>query len=254
MIYFKPLQIRFVRVQIFEAKSVTALLSSSVVDRYNAAPPVYLAFPDSSPHIVHSYLPSDNVYMKTVFQALSIVLGQNSKPLHIKRSSEIPVKSLTALTILKGTNRGAKAQGAWGIYARGEADTQNSPLEPLSESKKRCAEDQLKKDLQRPKSDMSTESLEKLTNLRFYGSVEMPQDMDTNVQFSSAEFAIKSIYEGKTNFTPTITLRLQGSDVFQGVKDLALNRIVDITTLPGWLTGEYGTSSGTIINGHFSQA
>lgn len=248
--------LHFVRIQIFEAKSVSSLLTSSTVDRYNAAPPIYLAFPDSSPHLIHSYLPPDNVYLKTVFQALTTIFSQQGKQLSLKESAEIPVKSLAALSVLKGSNRSAQAQGAWGVYARGEADSQNNPLEPYSLCTKRRQEQELEEDIRRSsKRGLSDKSLQKLTNLRFHGNIDYSTgDEVPNVQFSSAEFLLKSEFKGKRNngnFKPTITLRLHGSDVFGGIKDLAMERIVDVAKMPGWMTGERGASSGVVENGRF---
>lgn len=256
MTYYEPLMLHFVRIQIFEAKSVSSLLSSSTVDRYNAAPPIYLAFPDSSPHLIHSYLPPGNVYLKTVFQALNSIFSQHGKQLSLKDSTEIPVKSLAALSVLKGTSRAAQAQGAWGVYARGEADSQNNPLEPYSSCTKRRQEQELEQDIRRSsKRRISDKSVQQLANLRFHGNIDHSAENEvSNVQFSSAEFVIESEFKGKRNngtFKPTITLRLQGSDVFGGIKDLAMERIVDVAKMPGWMTGEGGASSGLIENGRF---
>lgn len=271
MTRYEPLQLSFVRIQIFEAKSVSSLLASSTIDRYNAAPPIYLAFPDSSPFIIHAYLPSTNIYFKAVFQALSLTFSKvGGQSLEIRPSKEVPIKSLEAFAILKGANRAAQSQAAWGIYARGEADSQSNPLEPYSLCTKRQSEQELEHHVRQKRAQkrrLSDESLLKMINLRFHGNIEHSGDkednmVEGNVQMSTAEFAIESEYQGNirsgsgsgTNtFTPKLALRLQGTDVFGGIKDLALARVVDICNMPGWLTGENGSSSGTVINGRFHQ-
>lgn len=241
---------KFVRIQIFESKSVASLLSAPTIDRYNAAPPVYLAFPDSSPYVIHSYFPQENIYMKTIFQALEIIFAK-TKPLRLQLSSEHPVKSLASMAILKGTGRSAHSQGAWGVYARGEADFNNNPLMSLTDSSEFQAEADLEKAVLQQGQNLSNDNLRKLINLRFHGNIQAPEEKDSNVQFSSADFVIKSKYTGVSDFVPTIDLRLQGSDVFAGIKDLAMNRIIDILRIPGWLTGENGVSSGTVSDGIF---
>ena len=136
-------------------------------------------------------------------------------------------------------------------------------MKPYTEHKKRDAEEDPEAEIiGNPKRLMSNKSLVKLANERFHGDSEYMEDKEeitecTNVQFSSAEFSIKSRYRGSGRnnepFIPNITMRLQGSDVFGGIKELALKRIVDITKIPGWLTGENGASSGAIVNGRFHE-
>ena len=127
---WKSFNLHLFESQICEAKSVNALLSSSAVDRYNAAPPIYLALPQSSPYIIHSHLNENNPYLKGIFQTVTKLLSRPGKPVELQHSKSPPTKSFSSLSVLKGASREANVQGPWKIYSKGQADIYNNPLEP----------------------------------------------------------------------------------------------------------------------------
>lgn len=247
------------RIQIFEAKSVKALLQAPIVDRYNAAPPIYLVFPDNSPYLIHSAFSSHNPYYKGLSQVISNLFSRPSKPVEVRPNDIAPTKSLTSLSILKGAGRSANAQGAWDVYARAEADEHNNPLAAvahpstaIAQNRKRRQESDITRDVRDSKRPLPTHTLNKLVNLRFHGDIDRDYS-STPVVFSSATFTIKSSFGTLKNnqFRPTLTMKLQGSDVFGGIKDLALEGAVDLECMPGWITGENGVSEGKIVDGKF---
>ena len=56
--------------------------------------------------------------------------------------------------------------------------------------------------------------------------------------------------EEEEEFRPKITVRLEGSHVFAGVRSLVEQGVgFDGAKLPGWLTGEAGVSTGMVRGG-----
>ena len=51
----------------------------------------------------------------------------------------------------------------------------------------------------------------------------------------------------------TMKLKFSGSDIFGGLHELCDRNLIDVDKVPGWLAGENGTFSGTILNGEFHQ-
>lgn len=238
---------------------MSALLSSFTIDKYNATSPIYLAFPESSPYIIHSHLSATNPYLKGIFQTIIKLLFRPGRPVEIKHSESIPTKSICSLSVLKGAYRKANVQGPWKIYSNGEADSYNSPLEPESTQKslKRKQEFDFEDELKTCKRPLPEPILKKLTNLRFHGDIESSNSVDNQVQISYNSFMLKVPYkdsQGSKKFVPSINIELQGTDIFGGVKELALKRAIDIEKMPSWLTGENGVDSGTITaDGQFQK-
>ena len=230
---------------------MNALLSSSAVDRYNAAPPIYLALPQSSPYIIHSHLNENNPYLKGIFQTVTKLLSRPGKPVELQHSKSPPTKSFSSLSVLKGASREANVQGPWKIYSKGQADIYNNPLEPetIEKTNKRKQEFDFEEELRTCKRPLSDSMLKKLTRLRFHGDIEASDHTDNRVQISYNSFTLKVPYKDSKEselFVPSIKLKLEGTDVFGGMKELALKRVIDIEKMPSWLTGENGVSSGTI--------
>jgi central kinetochore subunit Mis15/CHL4 len=230
---------------------VNVLLSSSAVDKYNAAPPIYLALPQSSPYIIHSHLNENNPYLKGIFQTVTKLLSRSGIPVELQYSKSLPTKSIPSLLVLKGASREANVQGPWKIYSKGKADIQNNPLGPktVEKAKKRKQEFDFEEELRICKRPLPDHMLKKLTKLRFHGDIEASDDSDSKIQISYNSFMLKVPHkrsEESEPFVPSIKLEMQGSDIFGGMKELALKRVIDIEKMPSWLTGENGVSSGTI--------
>lgn len=51
----------------------------------------------------------------------------------------------------------------------------------------------------------------------------------------------------------TIKLKFNGNDIFGGLHELCDKNLINIDKVPGWLAGENGSFSGTIMNGDFQR-
>lgn len=149
---------------------------------------------------------------------------------------------------LCGASRESSALGAWRIYAKGWVD--GSPLAadkiieettlPLDERGKREA-------LARARFGMKPRSGNVLSESE---EVEEADDIVTPA-LDRVEWRLTHEYpdDSRTPFAPTITMRLEGSNVFHGVFEGIVEGWVDGERVPGWLTGEEGRSEGKVRDG-----
>lgn len=196
--------------------------------------PIYLAFPTSSPHVLHSA--GEDLIMRGVFHALQTILSYPTSIVTLKQSQDVPSKSLQAFATLKGISRHAASLGAWGVYA---ADMVDSSVLSLENHPNQSA----------ISSDEATKRIQ-LANLRFHGHTSKDGNKTQPVQIQTFEAHMKEPHEDG-NFTPSLTIRLEGDDVFHGMYKLVKDGIADAETLPDWLTGEELHQSGKAENGRF---
>lgn len=252
-----------VRVQIFETLSLNELRKINDRDAQNkyktSIPPIYLSFPLSSPHIIHSYprTASGDAYIKAVFYALILTLSRPGRLITLKQSSEIPNKSFNSLVQMKGAKRGIAALGPWTKYGLGHADPHPLDFKKIIE-RKRKRQKETEVDF-----DCNEKSInKKLINLRFYGQKSDPDPTTKDAAFikiPTLELKIEEKFKTAENkptanqnrFTPTLTTRFEGNDVFEGMKMLALAGVLDITKAPKWLIEQHNATSGTIKNGKY---
>ncbi|KAK7684051.1 hypothetical protein QCA50_012693 [Cerrena zonata] len=189
--------------------------------------------------------------------------------------------------ILKGSSRFANSLGVWSSYADGVADI--LPLDKI-EGHATLKEIEQQKQLENQTSEEAAMThLKELANLRFKGSksgkmkssklyddnkttkqrrskriMHLTNEIDgessdeesteKNKDQSTNEFQ-QSEDENETH--SSIKLKLTGTDVFAGLHELSVlttnehEKILDPTTIPGWLTGEDGRSNGIVKNGNF---
>lgn len=245
--------------------------------------PHFLAVPMNSPHLIHS--PGNDLVSEVVLQVVESCLDQDLRnPLHLDTpKSQKAVRSLESMHILKGVSRFANCMGAWMPYADGLADvsplasTDKHPvLKRLNEGRETCASED--------------EKVSKMANLRFKGSAsgelqserlfdhprtlkkrkviaqdeedESSSRMRIKNHYSSiapiryAQFQLREDFPGDNEEPSQITLKLVGTDVFAGLHELSTKltgekTVVDLKTLPGWLTGEEGESCGVVRNSIF---
>lgn len=233
------LSVVVVRIQIFEQK-----YGSTESHPFSPLKPIYLAFPNSSPHVLHTW--GDDVYITAVFHTLAEILSKPGKPVTYKKSDSLPTKDLATFATLKGISRHSSASGPWSIYADNLVDA--SPLRMFQATNK--------KQRRLSATDDVTEKRIRLANTRFTGRAdggpnkqqrENGKEYTSRLPISMAEFKITEPFDEDLTH-PSITIRLEGKDVFAGVYQLAVDHSSDIENLPEYLTGEDGVTSGIVRN------
>lgn len=157
-------------------------------------------------------------------------------------------KTLETLVYYRGDGGGEGGMvGAWSVYADGTLE--EGPLEPLSlgGGEKRDVE------MTDVGEDREEVKRRKVTEGRF-GSGAKEGD---GKGLESVEFILQDLFpampqdeDEDEEFRPTITVKLEGSHVFAGIRSMAESGVgFDGTKMPGWITGEGGVSVGTIRNG-----
>jgi central kinetochore subunit Mis15/CHL4 len=149
---------------------------------------------------------------------------------------------------LCGASRESSALGAWRIYAKGWVDgsplaadkiVEEAPL-PVDERGKREA-------LARARFGMKPRSRSALV---VPDEAEEEDDIVTPA-LERVEWRLTHDYpdDSQTPFAPTISMRLEGSNVFHGVFEGIVEGWIDGERVPGWLTGEEGRSEGKVRDG-----
>lgn len=273
------LSVIILRVQIFEEQSISVLRKDRLMamgsDKFRiTVPPIFIAFPLSSPHIIHSHfrLASSQNYIKAILQALVITLSRPSRAVTVQSTHELPTKSFDCFIKLKGVRRGVAALGPWARFGRGNAEPGALSLipNPARLKRKRSKKEQVSQLAEKYTLDPQTKK-RKLVDVRFHGQQAVANnesasdeddddDDDMVITFAKVptfEVKVKEPYKDIQGdytapaFSPTVTTRFEGTNVFQGLKMLAMTDILDIERAPKWLTEQQNTTSATVINGDF---
>ncbi|ODQ65065.1 CHL4-domain-containing protein, partial [Nadsonia fulvescens var. elongata DSM 6958] len=255
------LSLIIIRIQFFEGDSHIILNQANPFGKAH-----WIALPLSSPYIFHKA--KSDIFSRLVIQAFEKTFGETEQGfIKVTLLEMLPINSLESLMKFKGASRSTKAMGPWSVYADNLID--DSPLE----------RPKLKSDIYRHKSIISTiatrnlshtEQIKQLANLRFTGRTHsIEQGSSSRAPLSMAEFKIEGRYQEKQptvnytqsnrlpandkkiskNFSPVFTLRLEGTDIFGGLHELALEAIADSKHLPSYLTGEDGVTAGLVRKG-----
>lgn len=166
-------------------------------------------------------------------------------------------KTLEALLYYRGDGGGEGGMvGAWSVYADGALE--EGPLEPLSlggsGGEKRDVE------MVDAGEDLEEVKRRKVAEGRFGSGAKVGDGKG----LESVEFRLENVFpvmprgvqemdEGEDEddeFRPAITIKLEGSHVFAGIRSMVESGVgFDGTKIPGWITGEGGVSVGTIRDG-----
>ena len=147
---------------------------------------------------------------------------------------------------LCGASRETSALGAWRIYAKGWVD--GSPL---------AAETMVE---EAPAATDERSVREGLARARFglrprKGNVlvvnEDEEDEIVLPALERVEWRVVHDYpdESPPPFAPSMTMRLDGVNVFHGVYEGIIQGWIDGDRVPGWLTGEEGRTEGKVLDG-----
>lgn len=164
-------------------------------------------------------------------------------------------KTLEALVYYRGDGGGEGGMvGAWSVYVDGMLEM--GPLEPLSlgGSEKRDVE------MVDAVEDPEEVKRRKVAEGRFGSGAKVGDGKG----LESVEFKLEDVFptmprgvremdedeDEDDEFRPTITIKLEGSHVFAGIRSMVESGVgFDGTKIPGWITGEGGVSVGTIRDG-----
>lgn len=243
--------------------------------------PYYVAFPSNSTNIIHS--PNEDSYSNLIMQSVQKVLSDR-EPLLLSLNQSNPVRSLETMQILRGASRYSKSLGPWSCYASTSFEV--SPLGQLERHQavtgKRvinsddslCDESipeikrlRLEKTMLRFKGTKKGIKARKAYELkRFSDRIHNP-DKKSEDQYGERQAAVSEyaslVPVEKADFTLknqisdsqdriVIKFKFRGNDVFGGLHELCDKQLIDIDRVPGWLTGENGTDSGTVEDGEFT--
>lgn len=225
-------RVEYIRLQFFERST------SHHHDRKNkllSRSPYYIALLDDQelPFIIHSAGedPTSMLILETFKRILS-----DSSPYTIQfKRNESPKESIKSIeNVLKacGTSRNDNALGRWSQYGDGKFEV--SPLNNVDEHSSMKGK-KIRKD------DSFMKSM-----LKFKGFTEYSNGYVSRAPVPKVSFQLKD-----PNDNITIGFKFHGSDVFGGLHQLCDKNLIDIDKVPGWLSGENGTSSGIIENGDF---
>ena len=146
---------------------------------------------------------------------------------------------------LCGASREKAALGAWRVYAKGWVD--GSPLapepmveySPLEEQDEKSA----REELARGRFGMKSRVRNSLV------SSEEKGDDIVSPALERVEFRVEHGYPDDDTFSPMVTMRFEGNNVFHGIYQGIIDGWVDGKRVPGWLTGEEGRSEGKVQDG-----
>ncbi|QLL34774.1 hypothetical protein HG536_0H01490 [Torulaspora globosa] len=242
--------------------------------------PYYIAFPLNSPNIIHS--PDEDSYAKLILQSVQKIYSER-EPVMLRPNQTIAVRSLEALQILQGASRHSSALGPWACYAgvsfeisplgkierhesmRGRRVLSSSgdlPDDSLPEAKRLRHEKAMVRFKGSREGVMKRKAYE---TKRFIQRIHNP-DKEPSASADESEINISKysslIPVEKVEFTLTkdlspasrqvsVRFKFRGKDVFGGLHELCDKELIQVEKVPGWLAGENGADSGTIINGEF---
>lgn len=231
----------------FTAKNVEARHSRPHVTSHK---PFFVALPGNSPHVIHS--PNVTVVGDAVLQLIESSILRTAQMVFLERPTALRgIKSLETMHVLKGCSRYANMLGVWTPYADDTVD-----ISPLGSASKHPLMSSTPARYESPQ-----ERTEKLANVRFRGRAETPlpkrsQQRDTFASVAPLTYAEFTLREELPNGAESgVVLKLSGTDVFGGLHKLAAtghNKVLDPETIPGWLTGENGMSTGVVLKGVFT--
>ncbi|AJU63647.1 Chl4p [Saccharomyces cerevisiae YJM326] len=251
--------------------------------------PYYVAFPLNSPIIFHSV--DKDIYARLVLQSISRTISER-ETIIFKPVQKIPVKSIHNIMTLLGPSRFAESMGPWECYASANFERSPlhdyKKHQGLTGKKVMVREfdDSFLNDDEnfygKEEPEIRRLRLEK-NMIKFKGSANGVMDQKYN-DLKEFNEHVHNIRNGKKNedsgepvyisrysslvpiekvgFTLkneinsriiTIKLKFNGNDIFGGLHELCDKNLINIDKVPGWLAGENGSFSGTIMNGAFQR-
>ena len=206
----------------------------------------FLGIPSSSPYIFHT--PATDHLQEIIRQTLSQVFSTPRYPVDVRPTKPaISAKTLESMMTLCGAGRESSSLGAWRIYAKGWVDGSPLASEPLEEEETSPPADerQLRENLARARFGLKPRKQNVLAVTE-----EESDDEIVTPALERAEWRIVHDFpDDSQDFAPTVVMRLDGANVFHGIFEGIVDGWIDGARVPGWLTGEEGTSEGKVRDG-----
>jgi len=177
------------------------------------------------------------------------------------RAARMSARTLEAVAYYRGGEGDGGMLGGWSIFSAGGSSVDDDPLDLLPARAPPLPQKQREED--KEAGDEQTRKRQKIAEARF--GIGAKEGDGTGLE--SVVFALTEKFppvpqerqqhatemeeeEEEEEFRPKITVRLEGSHVFAGVRSLVEQGVgFDGAKLPGWLTGEAGVSVGRVRGG-----
>ncbi|EJS42249.1 chl4p [Saccharomyces arboricola H-6] len=251
--------------------------------------PYYVAFPLNSPIIFHSV--DKDIYARLILQSISRTISER-KTIIFKRIQKIPMKSIHNMITSMGPSRFAGSMGPWKCYADANFEHSPlhdyEKHQGLTGKRVLMREfddsflDNEENFYGKEEPEVRRLRLEK-NMVKFKGTAEgiIDEKYNTLKEFNERIHSIRS-KENKENLNEavyisrysslvpvekvgftlkkeindrviTLKFNFRGNDIFGGLHELCDRNLINVDKVPGWLAGENGSFSGTILNGEFVQ-
>lgn len=143
------------------------------------------------------------------------------------RSTSLGGKDLSVVWGLRGAE-GHASRGAWSVYQAGVETG------PLDHSEQKEDED----------VDMRDVDEEEIKKARIDGRFGQEAAGEKGIERATFELG-----EQWSGFTPRITVQLEGTHVWRGMRKWVEEGLMDAEKCPAWVTGEDGVSIGSVVGG-----
>lgn len=283
-----------IRIQVFDLLPGRSLAATRLEKPHiTSHKPHFLAIPMNSPHLIHSPS-NDLVSEVVLQVVESCLEQTPKQPLHLETpKTQKAVRSLESMQILKGNSRFSNSLGAWAPYADGVADIsplasfdKHSAVPQVVETNEACTteEEKTKKlanvrfkgttsgeyqsermfdhplPVKKARRDNPLDADGEDENVRRFRA-DLKNEFRSIAPIRYAQYNIQEeIVPGQPNEDRSnVVLKLVGTDVFAGLHELSVKlneekSVVNLKKLPGWLTGEEGTSCGVVRDGKFTSS
>lgn len=252
----EDLALMVLRIMVMESPYTTNIPSvfhKNSSTEFDVVQTVYIAFPDSSPHIYISRPQSSgssgageaNSLRKILLQSIPKALSRNKQRFAL-RPTNLTTKNLPELIERKGPGRTNAAAGGWSIYA--DTRKTETPLDTTATSS----------NLQ-PTNPTEDTSMDKVKARRQIARVRfgLSAQMNDRKGFERVDILLEdpplgpavNVDDDDHLWNPNIRLVFQGSHVFAGIRQLVEAGIIDGEKMPGWMTGEGGITLGVVRHG-----
>lgn len=251
--------------------------------------PYYVAFPLNSPTIFHSA--DKDIYARLILQSISRTISER-ETIVFKLIQKIPMKSIDSMLISAGPSRFAESMGPWKCYADADFEHSplhdyekhqgltgkkvlirdfddsflSNGVEFNEKEEPEVRRLRLEKNMVRFKGSTKGIIDEKYNTLKEFNERVHNISRGKKESFSNDAVYISRytslVPVEKVGFTLrkefnsraiTVKFKFRGNDIFGGLHELCDKNLINIEKIPGWLAGENGSYSGTIIDGGFVQ-
>jgi len=156
-------------------------------------------------------------------------------------STNLVAKSLKTMCELRGSQKPGTGGGAYSVFAEAEESIDKSPVDVQMAEDEVAGKDDRQRLIERRFGYMSGEHYAAID--RVHVKLSNVVQLDDPEEYEDSR--LSADHEAETGCN--VMLNFSGSDVFQGLKQLAElgPNYVDLDKMPAWMTGELGLSTIT---------